>query len=120
MAQRALSPKPGSELRARLRDAAKLDRRPVQQVVTPAMELLLDMTQASRKSIYSLGETASADERAFLARFLGRQVLRAHHTIIENRHLDGNRGALANSGSNAVPVTEEDVENEAARLCKSL
>jgi hypothetical protein len=118
MERSKIPPDVEKRLRARLREAVRVDGRSARMIAAPAIKMFLDISPASRRSIYSIQESATETEKAFLARLLGRQILRGHHAIIERRYGDANREALQGSGSNAMPMTEEDLENEAARLCK--
>ncbi len=58
-----------------------------------------------------MDEQLSPAEKAFVERYLSRQMLRARQTVIEARYMDAN----LERGSNAEPVTEADIEMEAPR-----
>jgi hypothetical protein len=119
MSGKTVSANLNEDLASRLRETASVEDRSGSQVLDSALTMFLDIAPSARQSIYALHGSASGDERAFLARFVSRQVLRAHHAIIESRYLAGNREAPPGGGANAAPETEEDLENEAARLCRT-
>lgn len=118
MAGQSVSAHLDPELLTQLRAAARGESRPVSQITSTALKLFLDMTPGARQSIYSLQNAATDDEQAFLARFLGRQVLRAHHMIVESRYLASSGGTTNPHGANAEPQSEDDIEQEAARVCR--
>jgi|GEM_PF-2673439 hypothetical protein len=120
MAGQTVSAHLDKDVIGKLREVMRGDDRPASQIIATALKAFLDIPPGARRSIHSLHGAGSDEEKEFLARFMGRQILRAHHTIVESRYLDAARNNEPRHGSNVEPQTEEEIEAEAARVCKSM
>lgn len=118
MAGQTVSTHVDQELESRFRDTAKSENRPRSQILGLALRSFLDLAPGSRQALYAIDGSATPDEQDFVARHLSRQVLRAYQTVLENRHIGVGDKASSSAGSNAEPMTEEEVEAEATRACR--
>jgi hypothetical protein len=98
----------------RLRAMASVENRSPSQIQAVALKLFLDMPSGARRALFAIDGIANEDERQFAAKALGRAALVAYDRIIDARH----REARARP-SNVAPETDEAVEAEAIRLCRS-
>ena len=95
-------------LAKRMEDASKTDGRLEAEIVRAAIEFYLSLSPGTRKSITALEMRGSSDEKRFLSAFVGRQILRAHHIIVESRY----------PGQNSAAATESENEAEAISACR--
>jgi hypothetical protein len=97
----------------RLRAMASVENRSPSQIQAVALKLFLDMPSGARRALFAIDGIASEDEREFAAKALGRAVLAAYDRIIDARHRQ------ARERSDAALQSDEAVEAEAVRLCRS-
>jgi cytochrome P450 len=98
----------------RLRAAASVENRSPSQIQAVALKLLLDMSPGARRALFAIDGIADDAERKLAAQRLGRAALAAYEQIIDTRARRG-RHQLDEDAA----VTEEAIEAEAVRLCRS-
>jgi cytochrome P450 len=99
---------------ARLRAAASVENRSPSQIQSVALKLLLDMSPGARRALFAIDGIADDGERKLAAKRLGRAALAAYEEIIDARA----RRKHQRSANSALD-TEEAIEAEAVRLCRS-
>jgi hypothetical protein len=98
----------------RLRAMASVENRSPSQIQAVALKLFLDMSSGARRALFAIDGIASEDERQVAAKALGRAALAAYDRIIDARHRQARDRA-----SDASLESDEAVEAEAVRLCRS-
>jgi hypothetical protein len=97
----------------RLRAMASVENRSPSQIQAVALKLFLDMPSGARRALFAIDGIASEDEREFVAKVLGRAALAVYDRIIDARHRQ------ARERSDVALESDEAVEAEAVRLCRS-
>jgi hypothetical protein len=97
----------------RLRAMASVENRSPSQIQAVALKLFLDMSSGARRALFAIDGIANEDERQFAAKTLGRAALAAYDRIIDARHRE------KQSARDGLLDTDEAIETEAARLCRS-
>jgi len=98
----------------RLRAAASVENRSPSQIQAVALKLLLDISPGARRALFAIDGIADDAERKIAAKLLGRAALVAYEQIIDARA----RRGRPQTGDD-VTATEEAIEAEAVRLCRS-
>ena len=98
----------------RLRAAASIENRSPSQIQAVALKLLLDMSPGARRALFAIDGIADDAERKVAAQRLGRAALAAYEEII---HARARRRRQPTSDDGVT--TEEAIEAEAVRLCRS-
>src|ERR1700758_122677 len=114
MASRTVAAHLDETTATRLRAAASVENRSPSQIQAVALKLLLDMSPGARRALFAIDGIADDAERKLAAKRLGRAALAAYEEIIDARARRG-RHELNEDAA----VTEEAIEAEAVRLCRS-
>jgi hypothetical protein len=107
-----------SALSSRFKDVVKMDNRAPSQLIGVALKSFIDMSPAVRRVAFSIDGSASEQEQKFAAKIMGRSLLRAYQAIIESRHMP-DKNTPQTTGTNSELTTEQEIENEAIRLCRA-
>lgn len=99
---------------AALKALASIENRPTSQIVGVALKMALDLSPGARRALFAIDGMASEDERAFAMKVIGRSALKAYERI-----LDARRPAENPPSINVALDTDEAIEAEAVRLCRS-
>ena len=99
---------------AALKALASIENRPTSQIVGVALKMALDLSPGARRALFAIDGMASEDERAFAMKAIGRSALKAYERI-----LDARRPAENPPSINVALDTDEAIEAEAVRLCRS-
>jgi hypothetical protein len=99
---------------ARLRAVAAIENRPASQIVAVALRTLLNLSPGARQALYAIDGAAEETERDFAGELVGRAALKAYERMLDARHA-GEPDPIGNAPGD----TEEAIEAEAVRLCRS-
>jgi len=98
----------------RLRSIASVENRSPSQIQAVAIKAMLSLSPGARRALFAIDGIATEREREFAARMFGRAVLTAYDRILDARPQRQHQ-----PDSNEPLDTEEAIEAEAARLCRS-
>ncbi len=98
----------------RLRSVARVENRSPSQIQAVAIKAMLSLSPGARRAMFAIDGIATEQEREFAARMLGRAVLTAYDRILDARPREQHQ-----PDSNAPLDSEEAIEAEAVRLCRS-
>jgi hypothetical protein len=97
-----------------LRSTAAVENRKASQIQAVALKTLLSLSPGARRAFFAIDGIANERERDFAAKTIGRAALTAYERILDARHRSEHHPE-----SNAELDTEEAIEAEAVRLCRS-
>ena len=98
----------------RLRSLARIENRSPSQIQAVAIKAMLGLSPGARRALFAIDGIATEQERELAARMLGRAILTAYDRILDARPRPQHQPA-----GNEPLDTEDAIEAEAVRLCRS-
>lgn len=102
----------------RLKDVAAAEGKDPAELVALGLRTVLNMAPVARASLEEVEKSTTPLEQATIASAMSRAAIVARMEVLDARAIERYRARRAQDGSQDGPATEDQILEEAARMCE--